>query len=547
MTDAREIYASYLFEHAMERMQCQQQAVLAGFKTVTLINGAAVVALLTYAGNFPSRGNASELGGAFFTYALGLAATTLAYFLTNIAQEYLSTSGHRYAVKHLAIATSESIVAGDLQKTERWHFGAILILGGGLLCFVIGSGLAIKTLTRSEVIGAAAAAEIASTDRLPLAAPALSSLIARKRPETRPEISNSASALYRANRRRPTVNCGLAMSEKLESTGQKTNGAFWKAGRIAAAPGLKAQINWLRDDTTSPLEDVASLWPGAVIIDYGLNKTFGAGVGASGAPAATLFAKSKNTGSSADVVSGMFVADVASAGKTGFGANIIAYSSGDVSGYKLVGLEIDVQPEAGTTMKEGGGLYVNAFTQSIPGPAIYVEGIFGGKWGTGLSVGNLSDIGSGIGPAAGNPRMGTLLDSGVAQYQIAAIKLNNLHRQVFNGVSGNPAALYVDASNLFHLVTPATGLAVRDNTDTKTLVSIQDATGHGVINVQSSAGEYRINGTKVVGARDTGWKVMSGIADKESPYDTRTVTLAQLAGRVKKLQDALTTHGLLGP
>ena len=35
-------------------------------------------------------------------------------------------------------------------------------------------------------------------------------------------------------------------------------------------------------------------------------------------------------------------------------------------------------------------------------------------------------------------------------------------------------------------------------------------------------------------------------ANKVTAYDTTTVTLAQLAARVKSLQDALTTHGLIG-
>jgi len=53
-------------------------------------------------------------------------------------------------------------------------------------------------------------------------------------------------------------------------------------------------------------------------------------------------------------------------------------------------------------------------------------------------------------------------------------------------------------------------------------------------------------GTKVLGARDTGWTAMTGTTDKATSYDTSTVTLAQLAGRVMALQAALTTHGMIG-
>jgi len=64
------------------------------------------------------------------------------------------------------------------------------------------------------------------------------------------------------------------------------------------------------------------------------------------------------------------------------------------------------------------------------------------------------------------------------------------------------------------------------------------------VNIQS--GNLLKAGTQVVGARDTGWGAMTGTANKNTAYDTSTVTLAQLAGRVMSLQAALTTHGLIG-
>lgn len=56
----------------------------------------------------------------------------------------------------------------------------------------------------------------------------------------------------------------------------------------------------------------------------------------------------------------------------------------------------------------------------------------------------------------------------------------------------------------------------------------------------------RVNATQVVGARQTGWVAMTGTANTNTVYDTATVTLAQLAGRVMAIQAALTTHGLIG-
>lgn len=69
---------------------------------------------------------------------------------------------------------------------------------------------------------------------------------------------------------------------------------------------------------------------------------------------------------------------------------------------------------------------------------------------------------------------------------------------------------------------------------------------NGSHDVRTAGHSYRFAGTKVVGARDTGWVAMTGTSNKNTVYDTATVTLAQLAGRVMALQAALTTHGLIG-
>jgi parallel beta-helix repeat protein len=63
-----------------------------------------------------------------------------------------------------------------------------------------------------------------------------------------------------------------------------------------------------------------------------------------------------------------------------------------------------------------------------------------------------------------------------------------------------------------------------------------------------NGGRIKLAGTQVVSTRDTGWSAFGGAAgDKVTVYDPATVTLPQLAGRVKQLQAVLTTHGLIGP
>lgn len=79
------------------------------------------------------------------------------------------------------------------------------------------------------------------------------------------------------------------------------------------------------------------------------------------------------------------------------------------------------------------------------------------------------------------------------------------------------------------------------------MVLEQDATlsANGHINLASGK-VLKVNATQVVGARDTGWTAMTGTPNEGTSYDTASVTLAQLAGRVMALQAALTAHGLIG-
>jgi hypothetical protein len=56
---------------------------------------------------------------------------------------------------------------------------------------------------------------------------------------------------------------------------------------------------------------------------------------------------------------------------------------------------------------------------------------------------------------------------------------------------------------------------------------------------------YTINATQVVGARKTGWGAPTGTATRTT-FATDTVTLIELARRMKGLIDDLTSHGLIG-
>jgi hypothetical protein len=61
-----------------------------------------------------------------------------------------------------------------------------------------------------------------------------------------------------------------------------------------------------------------------------------------------------------------------------------------------------------------------------------------------------------------------------------------------------------------------------------------------------TASAFQVAGTQVVAARVTGWGAPTGTATRTT-FATTTVTLEELAQRVKALIDDLTTHGLIGP
>jgi len=59
------------------------------------------------------------------------------------------------------------------------------------------------------------------------------------------------------------------------------------------------------------------------------------------------------------------------------------------------------------------------------------------------------------------------------------------------------------------------------------------------------SGNLYILSTQILGARKTGWGAPAGLATRTT-FNTGTVTLVQLAERVKALIDDLTTHGIIG-
>ena len=327
--------------------------------------------------------------------------------------------------------------------------------------------------------------------------------------------------------------------------------AIFVKGPAVAVPSTTARIDWKREPsgTAYPVASVAGgLWTDKVSYSHAISADFN-NVNAPvntplASPAATLLVVSHNTGSDAIALPLQTIGGVNVSGKESTAGNFIVYCDAGLTNVRMKGIEIDIQPGAGSTIIEAFGLAINAFGQMIPGNAIYIEGVFGGYFSSGIRIGALEPtISAGI---YGTGTMGTLLDSATGTYGQDAIALTNNHKIRFRGTASVHAKLFMDTSNNLRVVLGTGGFVVRDNTDIVSLISMRASGSDGIVDVSTAAGQYQVNGTKVVGPRDTGWVAMTGTPDKTSVFNTATVSTSQLATRVKYIQDVLTAHGLIG-
>lgn len=330
------------------------------------------------------------------------------------------------------------------------------------------------------------------------------------------------------------------------ATGGTVEDAIWHKGRTTPIAGSKAQVNWIRDDVTYPLENEAAIWVGKVVVNHGVAATFVAGDGQAGSPCAGLFVTANNNGSPGDVC-GVILEGVARVNSSSvFGANIIARTPGAQTGVKLVGLEIDVEYGASATSAAGsGGLFINGFSVAVNGPAIQTGGVSSGTFANGIILGGLAATGTGV-ALSNTATANSLINTTVGTFGGAAITMGSgASRGMLWQVTSKNASMYHDGSNMRTLLPGSSGSWVfRDSADTISLAAFQNAGGQGVLDLQTTSGEYRVNGTRVLGARITGW----GAATNGSrvAFNGSTATLAQTSAALAALIIDLTAQGVIG-
>ncbi|MEN8860977.1 hypothetical protein [Qipengyuania flava] len=159
MTDAEELekinraialedYRAYV-EEGSQRLGFQVDYSQAGLRNLQLVNGGAVIALLTIVGNTSVDFDYRSLWWAFFWFGSGLALSLLAYFGAFFSQHFFMQQTFTQAWD--AQARARGIVCSTDQMKSFRHgniaFGlAIIFAIVSLTCFVTGSFVALEGL-----------------------------------------------------------------------------------------------------------------------------------------------------------------------------------------------------------------------------------------------------------------------------------------------------------------------------------------------------------------------------------------------------------------
>ncbi len=121
--------------------------------------------------------------------------------------------------------------------------------------------------------------------------------------------------------------------------------------------------------------------------------------------------------------------------------------------------------------------------------------------------------------------------------QIAGTITLTQHGNIVSGTSAHQLA--GSGTNGFMSTTDFNLVATASTTANANSLVKRDASG----NINTS-GKYLLGTTQVIGAISSGWGSWSGAVNKGTSYDTASITLAELAARVRSIQEALITHGL---
>ncbi len=318
-------------------------------------------------------------------------------------------------------------------------------------------------------------------------------------------------------------------------------------------------IDLLHESGTYALKNEAGIWGSANVRAYmGISRTFNSGEGAANGPVAALFGFANNNGSAADVVAvlGSSVARVS--GGSVFGGNLIARTAAGVNA-KLVGLEVDVEPAAGTTAAAGSiGVAINSYSSAVPGPAVLIGSLGGGTFANGVQCAGIAATGSCLAPHSGST-MKTMMDSTVATLNDAAVRIGPVsagagQRIVLQGSDALDAVITTDANKFLKIATGTNGLAITNQPQSANLLLLSGTTGDVTLPVATAkltgTGDLTLNATTGQVNLLTGMKlairiVTSGASDTALAADT-TVKWVKATGSASAESISACVSGIRG-
>jgi hypothetical protein len=321
----------------------------------------------------------------------------------------------------------------------------------------------------------------------------------------------------------------------------------WEQPTQVAVPGSKMQISNIFGDPTNGIENEGSIWADSTFAEVAFSKTFTATTVGSqgGSPLTTGFFFAKNENATGDVVAILGTTLVKSNNGVGFAGNLIARNEAGTTGTKLVGLEIDVEPAAGTTDSTASkGIIFNVFNIASNAAVSLIGGVGGGTWADGFLSSQIR--GTHYGVASSNTTTSqSFINTLSGTFSENAIRLGSGASQ---GISFGNAG-YGVAPFIFALG-DGTQVLTSGNTDLLTLRSKADTnrfifnTATGVFNL-SAGGAIQVNGIQVLTSRITGWGAALNGA-KFAAFDASTATPSQTAQAVAELINNSRSHGFIG-
>jgi len=296
-------------------------------------------------------------------------------------------------------------------------------------------------------------------------------------------------------------------------------------------PAVRAKIDRVVQETQGEVEGgLAGIYSANTYATLGVGGTFDSSNTGVDVPATALAVYARNNNSVNDVCAIWGRADALTSYDGAFGGNVIAAAPTGLTNVKLVGLEIDVQPDSGTTCSSSSaGMYINAYNIAIPGPAIQLGSISSGSFNNGLVINGIASTGAGITFNSTNLNYGIYMDS--PTYANAAIHLGDLDKIIFN-----TSGIWANGSNLtFYDPIAGTKTLSQLGTGGGLANIVEDTTPELGGNLYTNAYEIVYNNNKALLMKNTSGTARVGLRlnswnDWEVGLDSRFVVIGYCTG-----------------